>query len=850
MTVRDIGSWRIAGMIAGLLITTTALAAFQLGLGKGEHFLLYRLCLVSRTAMGWFGVALTLSCLFRDPLVALLRRAGVMARRCWIVIGSWFPKAARAVGRRLERLGAGVAAGASLLWNGLRREANAVGAAYREDLRSGASASIPGGRVALILAGQALLVGVVTGAAFWIVRNDLLGYIDGHIWLTLIQNQEMLSGGMPALSPNPLEGLGDTWPFNFRFMPEFLLAGLWDNADYIKVAIHTTAAMELFLLVAGLSWWLEKSPVKASAAGWLAVILICPISYPALTFNIFMDLPQILSYIALPLLIVPVWAGLGRGTLTADLFRVGLIAAMLWLHLLTIRLLTLYTYPFLGLFCAVFLVGLRPGGSEFKRKLGGAVALLLSLLASGYFTLLYAMVGDTAFMFYADELKRVEHSWGDGSWLFRTVEPVGVVVTALALIGALVRLRSGRADVRRPALAFLIVFGGIATATLVWAHASWVGAPPIYYEQVLWALHPIFAVFLIAPLVATLWNRWSPVSLRHARSGWLVLPVLAILAFQGPNVWLRGNHNNRLGVYPPTPSVLTDDLRDKLGLAVGTPFRGRVATMTGHFCPPDVDAKTVGWPIDRTLVAMVGNDHRGPGLWYYRIPTLHEANHLIKPLFSALVRRYLVRPGDTQDHGTPTLSFANVRILRLLGVSHLISDAPEPVAGVRRLREIALPPTEGILGHTLALDEIPRPNLGLSPTETVPLGSGAEALEWLGREDTDLERRAILAGPAPGELVPARALRITIVQDGFRIQAESAGRSLVVIPFQYSHCWEAIPREGMSLPDLRRADLILTGLVFEGGLDTTLQYRLRPFHGGGCLLKDLEDSKALMTLLR
>lgn len=841
--------WRMAGMTIGLLVAGMALASPHLGLGKGEDFLLYRLCLVSRTAASGFGVALALISLCWRPLTTWVRRVDATARDSWPFVKLWFVRVKRRFSRRIRaavsRLGRSAVWIAGEAWRTARVELGAVGAAYRRDLRPATSPFPPTPRVLITLTWQALLVGVVTGVAFWLTRHDLLGYVDGHGLLTMGLNQKDLSTGGLALSVNPLQGLGDIWMFNIQMMIEFLPVRLGFEADHLRVAIHTISAVELFIVAATISYWLSPSLVKATAAGWLAVLLICPITYPPLIACIWPTAPHMVSIIALPLFILVVWTGLGRGTHAADAFRVLLITSLLWMNFLQVRYFVLCTHPFLAVFCGTFLVASWSNRSEFRRKLGWSVVLLSLLLASGYFTIVYGLIRNTAIFFFPAELNGTTHELQQGSLLFRDFEPAGVNMIILALVGALVHFAFGRGDRRHFALALLIMVGCIVTAAKLWERAAWIGASPFYYEYVLWPVYPIFAVFLVAPLVSTLWGRWVPDAVRYARYRWLVLPVIATLAIHLPNLWFRGFHIEDIrgypyNAYPPKPTVLTEELRDKIGMAIGAPFRGRVATMTGQYVSnnPDEDTRE---HIDHNLIKIFGNDHRMMGLWYYNIPTLFEINTIISPWFYVIAKTYLSREDDVQSHAVVMLRRLDIRILRLLGVSHILTDRLQPVNGSRRVRVMALPDDKGVL----ALDEVARPNLGLSPTEILPQGSAAETVEWLGREENDLERRAVVAGPPPGPLVPARDIRITVIPDGLEIQAESAGRSLVVIPFQYSHCWEVVPRAGSSSPDLRRVDLLLTGLVFEGKLDAAIRIRLGPFQGWRCRLTDLADSRAL-----
>jgi hypothetical protein len=80
------------------------------------------------------------------------------------------------------------------------------------------------------------------------------------------------------------------------------------------------------------------------------------------------------------------------------------------------------------------------------------------------------------------------------------------------------------------------------------------------------------------------------------------------------------------------------------------------------------------------------------------------------------------------------------------------------------------------------------------------------------------------------------------------VVAESDGRSLVVVPVEFSHCielHEAHPGEGNG-PSLLRIDGLLTGIAFERHLDAVLSFRTGPLHNPVCRWVDYRDMKAML----
>ena len=89
-------------------------------------------------------------------------------------------------------------------------------------------------------------------------------------------------------------------------------------------------------------------------------------------------------------------------------------------------------------------------------------------------------------------------------------------------------------------------------------------------------------------------------------------------------------------------------------------------------------------------------------------------------------------------------------------------------------------------------------------------------------------------------LVPARDMQLSIVRGGLHVSGKSDGTSLVVLPQQFSHCLRA--RD----PGVRfvRANLLLTGMIFSGEVDTDISFDYGLF-SPACRYADLRDFKQL-----
>lgn len=721
----------------------------------------------------------------------------------------------------------------------------------------------PPAQYLFLYATQLVLLIAVTATVLWINRADIMGYIDGQYVLTLHKNQGDFASRSLVFSSNPMQAIGDLWytTANTRWIPELAAIGLFSAPDYQKVAVHVVACIEMFTVVFFVAYWLHLSPEIASASAWLVVLLIAPLFFPALLYNIQTDNPEFTSMITFPLVVMPVWAGVGRGTALADAVRIGVIAFLFWVHLIATGLATILDYPFLAITSLTFLAMSWPDRSEFWRKVIWGSALLVFLVASGLPQILLGLIVDSAFHVFPKEMTRADQDLSVSSILFRTGEPAGVVVAVLGIAGATFQAIYGDGNIRRFAISTLILVGLILAASVAIKFGVSGPAIPIYYEVVLWAVYPIFAVTILSLALKICWAYFSELSSGFAatvpRWVFLALPWTGMALLHGQN-YSHGLHNDRPNVYPPTPTAISELLRGKVGFVPGGEFRGRATTNTGQILPPKISWDQL-FGLDMGLIRAVGNEHRTIGLWYYSIPTLTELTVTFPPLFYALAKRYLAYEDDIQGRAILTMRWTNLPILQLLGVRYVITDSATPSQGARRVLELPIPTSDGQVqkgqgmlpeGLTkLGVDEIPAPNLGMSPTKIVPVAD-KDALDWLGRKDANFRQEAILAGPPPGDLNEARNISITIERGGIRVRANATGQSLVVIPFQFSNCLKVTYSNNAATPELRRADFILTGILFHGDLDATIQYRQGPFQSVQCRLDDRRDASALLDMRR
>jgi hypothetical protein len=118
--------------------------------------------------------------------------------------------------------------------------------------------------------------------------------------------------------------------------------------------------------------------------------------------------------------------------------------------------------------------------------------------------------------------------------------------------------------------------------------------------------------------------------------------------------------------------------------------------------------------------------------------------------------------------------------------------------------------------------------------------TGAAAAAIMIQPDFDFARQVVLSTATGKSLVPARNMQMSLIRGGLHVSAHSDGSSLVVLPQQFSHCLRA--RD----PSVRlvRANLMMTGVIFSGEIDTDIIFDYGLFTPR-CRWADISDVKKL-----
>ena len=425
--------------------------------------------------------------------------------------------------------------------------------------------------------------------------------------------------------------------------------------------------------------------------------------------------------------------------------------------------------------------------------------------------------------------------------------------------GAAFLLSAGFGVKRRYGLAIIVLlallhFYALLSVQQVLGRLHTVSTP-----YLMWALFPLAAPAAIAAGSAVgpwLLGRQAANSTWAPALGSCLIAAVAIVAWARviePNL-PRVPGRGPLGL-PPIAHVpankgpIIDYLQQHIGLQPGDEFRGYASTFLG--VAGGVVRTASGALDDRmrysTYLAgrdimfdRFGNSFQMMDLWNSGIPTLEEYGQWVSKQMFYFSRDLLAQPQDELDPYQAGIFLYRFRplLLSALGVRYVIADG-----------ELTDPSIELVLseagkgGATVNLYEIKGANLGqFSPTRMIVARDYSAAVIAL-RQQPDLENQVVLSFER-GDLVRASNSRLVAIRDGYHLTASAPGRALLVLPFQFSHCWEIEGSRDRVVPRIFRANIVQTGILFKDTVDARLRFRFEPW-SASCRLEDVRD----LTLL-
>jgi len=235
--------------------------------------------------------------------------------------------------------------------------------------------------------------------------------------------------------------------------------------------------------------------------------------------------------------------------------------------------------------------------------------------------------------------------------------------------------------------------------------------------------------------------------------------------------------------------------------------------------------------------AYLGNDHYIDVL-AFDIPILNQYGYWTSPPTFAFSRVFFGKENEQFGRAWFVLTQFNPRMARLEGVRMVVTDAPAIPGGTLIYETKA--------GDTfLRLFRLADTNVGqYSPMNAVRIASATEAVSALKDPAFDPMRDVVVEDEVPANLQAAKSVNVTVDRGAsIKVQAASGGTSLLVLPFDYSHCLR-IKSEGGNAR-LIPVNLNQTGLLFESSVEAEITYRFGFFGDATCRGLDIQRADKL-----
>ncbi len=307
--------------------------------------------------------------------------------------------------------------------------------------------------------------------------------------------------------------------------------------------------------------------------------------------------------------------------------------------------------------------------------------------------------------------------------------------------------------------------------------------------------------------------------------------------------------------YPPDLTFAVSFLQEKIRFKSGDVFAGRYHAiiesaeldggMIDHLPAEDRNLASSLVQGAAKFSGRLGNDLMYSGVRFFDIPVATELNRMATPFAMLAINRLLVRPNDVTRIDFRQISRFDPRLMAMLGIRFVASHRRPDGAGIHEVGS----DLEWVRERPeIRMYEIDAPNLGnYSPTRIFVEEKFDSILERMAPADFNPQAEAVVDSSWGdiGDLVPATSARIQRVGGRLKIEAISKGRSLLVLPFEYSRCIQVIKSTSRPPLHIGRTDFFLTGVLFEENVSIELEFRFGPFVNSSCRLDDYNDAMAL-----
>jgi len=299
----------------------------------------------------------------------------------------------------------------------------------------------------------------------------------------------------------------------------------------------------------------------------------------------------------------------------------------------------------------------------------------------------------------------------------------------------------------------------------------------------------------------------------------LVIPAgIFYFSLNLPNSWYEIYREK-----PPINTGLIPFIRQEVGLDSGQPFRGAITMPLPKLTPTYA-------PYEQMRILYT--------LWINKIPTLEIYSQMVPPPYFYFISRLLMSRSDPIGRNGLAITTLNLPALQILGTRFILSreNINERNTSLRKT-------SMDEQGNNWHLYELSNPNTGnYYSINTYYSLDARESIELMRQNNFNFEKDAIVTERINTTLSPTKKTGFAFQDGGIRIWAKSDGYSLMILPVQYSRCWEF---SNEIEAEIKRVNLTLTGILFYKNIETTLR-RKPDFFSSQCRIEDIRD----LTLLK
>jgi hypothetical protein len=682
----------------------------------------------------------------------------------------------------------------------------------------------------------ALAFAATAAVAFSFYKDALFYRYDGTFVLTMALGQkEWMAGGI-GFSLNFLQGLGDIWlPLATGLFPGFALGTHLANPRWLPVIACFVFALEYFFSTLVLGRCIGASRLLSLSAAVIGAMFTMPFFVPTLAAWRFWGNPDFMTFLAVNSLTLSAYLAIGRTNWRID---IALAASILGLLIYTILIAPfgIVTFaPMLAFFGAAALFGAESSAERLRKPL--AATLIAVIMGVSFGAYIFALFYYARTTYFWNDIASFAIDWKQQSFVLSESGRAGPYLWVACLAGAALAAWREHGRLRLFAIAFLlfVLLQQAIYLTMAIAGRSWGGPPLAYVDMYCLPLYALFGAYLLIG-----WGSSSADHGRWAMPAIALLPCVSLLTLHHPFSNLRFHQENPFP-WPPHETSITRLLQAEIGLHEGGAFRGRVANIAGtEFEPQYAWAPVISQhDYDGAVAFQTGNDHRYYGMWYFGIPTLIESNQFTSPFFHVINSRLLDTPEQKHARNLTTITRFRTRIFAMLGVRFVITSRPLP--GLAPKQTLVVQP-EYPEQWTLFLYELPDAKVaGYWSLHPRPVGDTHQAMLWMDAPAGSDDSAVYETITAP--LVAGDSSQIRVFRDRLEVEAQSPGTSLLVLPVEFSHCFDIrLSRSGAAR--FLRANVDQAAFLFSGQLHAELRYRYSPWHFG-CRLRDIADADRL-----